>query len=61
VLERIRERAGPAIPVVVVTGGDRSVAEFRAMRLGANVFLTKPIEAAALTKEVTRLLGKALP
>jgi CheY-like chemotaxis protein len=41
---------------VVVTGTDRSTTELQALRLGANVYLTKPIEAAALTEEVTRLL-----
>jgi len=44
------------IPVVVVSGADRSSSELRSLRLGANVYLTKPIEAAALTEEVTRLL-----
>jgi len=44
------------IPVVVVSGADRSSSEVRSLRLGANVYLTKPIEAAALTEEVTRLL-----
>jgi len=44
------------IPVVVVSGADRSASELRSLRLGANVYLTKPIEAAALTEEVTRLL-----
>ncbi|HUQ86444.1 MAG TPA: response regulator [Vicinamibacterales bacterium] len=57
VLARLKEiEKGAAIPVVVVTGTDRSTAELQALRLGANVFLTKPIEAAALTEEVTRLL-----
>jgi len=42
--------------VVVVSGADRSVSELRSLRLGANVYLTKPIEAAGLTEEVTRLL-----
>ena len=44
------------IPVVVVSGAGDSSNELRSLRLGANVFLTKPIEAAALTEEVTRLL-----
>ena len=58
VLARLKEMAkGLTIPVVVVTGTDRSSSEMRALRLGANVYLTKPIEAAALTEEVTRLLS----
>ena len=57
VLARLKElEKGKALPVVVVTGTDRSTTELKALRLGANVFLTKPIEAAALTEEVTRLL-----
>jgi len=47
---------GATIPVIVVTGTDRSSTELQALRLGANVYLTKPIEAAALTEQVTRLL-----
>jgi CheY-like chemotaxis protein len=56
VLARLKESKGAAIPVVVVSGADRSSTELQALRLGANVYLTKPIEAAALTEEVTRLL-----
>jgi CheY-like chemotaxis protein len=57
VLARLKEiQKGTPIPVVVVTGTDRSATELQALRLGANVYLTKPIEAAALTEEVTRLL-----
>ena len=56
VLARLKEaRKGAPIPVVVVSGTDRSTTELQALRLGANVYLTKPIEAAALTEEVTRL------
>jgi len=57
VLTRLREiEKGRPIPVVVVTGTDRSTTELQAMRLGANVYLTKPIDATSLTEEVTRLL-----
>lgn len=45
-----------AIPVIVVTGTDRSSTELQALRLGANLYLTKPVEASILTQEVTRLL-----
>ena len=59
VLARLKEiQKGDAIPVVVVTGTDRATTELQALRLGANVYLTKPIEAAALTEEVTRLLTR---
>jgi DNA-binding response OmpR family regulator len=57
VLARLKEtRKGVSIPVVVLTGTDRSATELQALRLGANVYLTKPIEAAALSEQVTRLL-----
>ena len=57
VLARLKDiRKGVPIPVIVVTGTDRQTTELQALRLGANVYLTKPIEAAALTEEVTRLL-----
>ena len=60
VLARLRTlRGGEHIPVVVVSGTDRSSAELQALRLGANVYLSKPIEAAALTEEVTRLLTRS--
>jgi PAS domain S-box-containing protein len=57
VLARLRElRHSDPLPVVVVSGTDRSSSELQALRLGANVYLTKPVEAAALSQEVTRLL-----
>ena len=57
VLARLKENDQHAhIPVVVVSGADRSASEGRSLRLGANVYLTKPIGAAALSEEVTRLL-----
>ena len=60
VLTRLRElRHGESIPVVVVSGTDREASELQALRLGANVYLSKPVEAAALTEEVTRLLTRS--
>ncbi len=57
VLTRLKSNPKDAhIPVVVVSGADRSSSELRSLRLGANVYLTKPIEAAALTEQVSRLL-----
>jgi PAS domain S-box-containing protein len=59
VLTRLRElRNGERLPVVVVSGTDRSSTELQALRLGANVYLSKPVEAAALAEEVTRLLTR---
>lgn len=62
VLARMKEAGnGATIPVIVVSGTDRATTELQALRLGANVYLTKPIEAAALAQEVTRLLTSGLP
>jgi DNA-binding response OmpR family regulator len=59
VLTRLKElRQGATIPVIVVTGTDRSTTEMEALRLGANVYLSKPVEAAALTEQVTKLLTR---
>ncbi len=59
VLARLKElRKGESIPVIVVTGTDRSTTEPQALDLGANVFLSKPIDATALAEEVTRLLTR---
>ncbi|HEX4913750.1 MAG TPA: response regulator, partial [Vicinamibacterales bacterium] len=59
VLTRLKDlRNGGSIPVIVVTGTDRSTTEMQALRLGANVYLSKPVEAAALTEQVTRLLTR---
>jgi PAS domain S-box-containing protein len=59
VLARLKELPnGEHIPVIVVTGADRSTTELEALRLGANVYLSKPVEAAALTEQVTKLLTK---
>ena len=59
VLTRLKElRHGEGIPVIVVTGADRSTTEMEALRLGANVYLSKPVEAAALTEQVTKLLTR---
>jgi CheY-like chemotaxis protein len=59
VLARLKElRKGESVPVVVVTGTDRSTTEPQALDLGANVFLSKPIDATALAEEVTRLLTR---
>jgi signal transduction histidine kinase/CheY-like chemotaxis protein/HAMP domain-containing protein len=55
VLRQIQE-TNARVPVVVVSGLDRGTTELGALRLGANVFLSKPVNAAALADEVTRLL-----
>ena len=59
VLTRLKElRNGDTLPVIVVSGTDRSSSEGEALRLGANVYLSKPVEAAALSEQVTKLLTR---
>ena len=60
VLARLKElRNGESIPVIVVSGTDRSSTELQALRLGANVYLSKPIDSAGLAEEVTKLLTRS--
>ena len=60
VLARLKElRNGDTLPVIVVSGTDRSSTELQALRLGANVYLSKPVEAAALSEQVTKLLTRS--
>ena len=60
VLTRLKElRNGDTLPVIVVSGTDRSSSEVQALRLGANVYLSKPVEAAALSEQVTKLLTRS--
>lgn len=57
VLARLRsDDQNARIPVIVVSGADQAASELRSLRLGANLSLKKPIEAAALAEAVTRLL-----
>jgi PAS domain S-box-containing protein len=60
VLARLKELTrAESLPVIVVTGTDRATTETEALRLGANVYLSKPVEAAALTEQVTKLLTRS--
>ncbi len=54
----VREKFGPRLPVVVVTtkGGERD--RDRALRLGADGYVTKPVRAAGFVKIVTELLSR---
>ena len=50
------ERLHPLAIAAALLATHEVIVELQALRLGAHVYLTKPIEAAALTEEVTRLL-----
>ncbi|MBV9529553.1 MAG: response regulator [Bradyrhizobium sp.] len=45
---RLRQRARPPVPVVIITGRDTPEARARAYALGAKAYLCKPIDAAPL-------------
>jgi signal transduction histidine kinase/CheY-like chemotaxis protein/CHASE3 domain sensor protein len=46
------------IPILVISGTDASRGRRQSLQLGANVYLTKPIEIASVVREVQRLIGK---
>jgi PAS domain S-box-containing protein len=57
VLSRLRERFSPTdLPVIVLTGDATREASRRALELGANDFLIKPLEAPELVHRVRNLL-----
>ncbi|WP_033401346.1 response regulator transcription factor [Actinokineospora enzanensis] len=57
VLERVRDLAD--LPVMVVTGQDSVSAKVRALRAGADDYLTKPFSATELLARVEALLRRA--
>ena len=59
VLEALRRRlAGRAVPVVVVTAHDDPATETRCIELGAEDFLTKPIQPSSLVVRVRAVLRR---
>jgi PAS domain S-box-containing protein len=57
VLTQLRERAtSTELPVIVLTADDTAAASERALALGANDFLRKPLERTELTHRVRNLL-----
>ncbi|HYO79529.1 MAG TPA: sigma-54 dependent transcriptional regulator [Thermoanaerobaculia bacterium] len=60
VLPRIRELA-PHAPVIVLTGHGTIELAVQAMKLGAEQFLTKPVQMAALKNVLMRALGTTAP
>ena len=60
VLEALRRRlAGRAVPVVVVTVHDDPATETRCIELGAEDYLTKPIQPSSLVVRVRAVLRRA--
>ncbi|HEX8618101.1 MAG TPA: sigma-54 dependent transcriptional regulator [Thermoanaerobaculia bacterium] len=60
VLPRLRELA-PHVPVIVLTGHGTIELAVQAMKLGAEQFLTKPLQMAALKNVLMRALGTTAP
>lgn len=60
VIRRLRDtHAGRDVPIVVMSGSGRSgQGEFRAMRLGADAYLAKPVDAAELTRRIERIVSR---
>jgi two-component system, OmpR family, phosphate regulon response regulator PhoB len=58
VLTRLRTRAATAaVPVLVLTANGDEASELRALKLGANEFLTKPFRPRALSARLRALLS----
>ena len=55
VLQRLKQRH-PQWPVVIVSATDRQEAEPRALQLGADAFLTKPVDFSTLSATIDRLI-----
>lgn len=49
--------ATAGVPVVILTTKDQPADEFWATEVGADAFLTKPIEIQTLLDEITRVMG----
>ena len=58
IMERMKAIASlAAIPVIVITASDPAATRDRALAAGAQAFLSKPIDVAALTEAVERALA----
>jgi DNA-binding NtrC family response regulator len=55
---RHAKNISPPLPVIVITGGASSDTVSRVSKLGADVFLSKPIALGQLHRFVEELLGK---
>jgi len=55
-LERMKSRIGAHIPVIMMSARSDMVARMRALRAGADLYLTKPIDMGILEKRIHQLL-----
>lgn len=55
-LERLKSQVGSDTPVIMMSARSDMVARMRALRAGADVYLTKPLDLAFLAKRIPQLL-----
>lgn len=55
-LERMQSRTGPRAPVIMMSARRDMVARMRALRAGADFYLTKPLDMAVLSERIRQLL-----
>ncbi|WP_372965927.1 response regulator [Marinobacter sp.] len=55
-LERMKSRIGTHTPVIMMSARSDMVARMRALRAGADLYLTKPIDMGVLEKRIQQLL-----
>lgn len=61
-IEHVRRTAGEReMPILVFSGSTTGAGEARALALGANVFITKPVSANTLIGDLSRLLAAVVP
>ena len=58
-LQRQLVRAGPQIPIVVITGHDEPGVEARCLAAGASAYLRKPLEAGTLLATIEAAIDPA--
>jgi FixJ family two-component response regulator len=58
-LQRQLLRAGPQLPVVVITGHDEPGMQARCLAAGASAYLRKPLEAGALLAAIEAAINPA--
>ncbi|MBL1272161.1 MAG: DNA-binding response OmpR family regulator [Marinobacter maritimus] len=55
-LERMKYQAGSNTPVIIMSARSDMVARMRALRAGADIYLTKPVDMGVLKKRIHQLL-----
>ena len=55
-LERMKARIGASTPVIMMSARSDMVARMRALRAGADLYLTKPLDMGVLEKRIRQLL-----